>query len=95
MSEPEDPDIDRLREEISEKRERLRGLKRDSDHAHPKAELDELSKEIHEDTVELVSREILDRQQREGEHFDEVLERMGEHKQADTVESQPPRNGEQ
>jgi len=99
MNETEDPDMDRLRERMSEKRERLGDMKRDSNHL-PQAELDELSREIHEDTVELVGREILNRQQREGEIFEEVLERMGEHQEVDETvsdagESQPPKNGGQ
>ena len=67
---------------------------------HTQEELDALSREIHEDTVELVGREMLDRQRREGEHFEEVLDSMGEHRQVDetiidTGESQPPKNSEQ
>jgi predicted nucleic acid-binding Zn-ribbon protein len=100
MSETEDPNIDRLREEVSEKRERLDDLRRDSNHVHRQAELDALSREIHDETVELVGREMLDRQRREGEHFEEVLDSMGEHREADDTtidagESQPPKNGEQ
>jgi hypothetical protein len=38
MSETEDPNIDRLREEVSEKRERLDDLRRDSNHVQRQAE---------------------------------------------------------